>query len=627
MDGRTHLPPPVAARRRRGRRGGRRARRGYRPGAPAAGGPGGPDRPPPRRGRPRHVVIIGAGIAGLTAAYELRRAGHRCTVLEASHRAGGRNLTLRRGDIVDEVGARQVCEFDDHPDLYFNAGPARIPGSHTSLLRYCRELGVRLEVFVNDNRNAWVQDDAAFGGRPIRSREYMTDARGFVAELLAKAVHPRDLDARLDAGDQERLRAFLRVYGDLDETLAYRGSERAGYASGGMMSPGVRKPVRGFSELLDADFWREYMHWGEMVDQAAPMMQPVGGMDRIVDAFLGRVGDAVELRAIVREIRLGESGVEVAYADARGDVRSVRGDYCLNSMPAHLVPGLRHNLPPRYVRALAAPTLSKNVKVAFQARRRDLRRHLLDQPGHHPDLVPPARHPRPQRHHPGGLHLGRRARPPARPDVAGRARRGGAGPGREGPSRLPAARRAGPQRGLVPDEPRARLLDPLDGRGVAEPSPDAAGARRTALPGRRSGHAPRRLAGRRHPVGLPRVARHRPAGAGGGGRRLSKSSLGGGRRCWGACCGGLPRRRDFGGGGAAPAGATSAPPVRREAHQARSGDAALRADRVGRVSAGANPSQSATDTGRNVVWGMGLPSAAAARLSRARSGAPTVPAS
>ena len=324
----------------------------------------------PAGGRPRHVVIIGAGIAGLTAAYELRRAGHRCTVLEASHRAGGRNLTFRRGDVVDEVGARQVCEFDDHPDLYFNAGPARIPGSHASFLRYCRELDVPLEIFVNDNRNAWVHDDAAFGGRPIRGREYITDARGFLAELLAKSVDPRALDAGLDADDHERLREFLRGYGDLDETLAYHGSDRAGYASGGMTSPGVRKPVRGFPELLDANFWREYMHWGELADQAAPMLQPVGGMDRIVDAFLGEVGDAVELRAVVREIRLGASDVEVAYADARGDVRSVRADYCLDSMPAHLVLGLRHNLPPRYVRALAAPTLSRNVKVAFEARRR-----------------------------------------------------------------------------------------------------------------------------------------------------------------------------------------------------------------------------------------------------------------
>ena len=478
----------------------------------------------PAGGRPRHVVMIGAGIAGLTAAYELRRAGHRCTVLEASYRAGGRNLTLRRGDVVDELGARQVCGFDDHPDLYFNAGAARIPADHTTLLRYCREFGVGLEIFVNDNRHAWVQDDAAFAGRPIRSREYITDARGFVAELLAKAVDPRDLDAALDAGDQERLREFLRVYGDLDETFTYRGSERAGYAGGGMTSPGVLKPVRGFAELLDADFWRQYMHWGEMVDQAAPMMQPVGGMDRIVDAFLSRVGDAVELRAVVREIRLGESDVEVAYADARGDVRSVRADYCLNSMSAHLVPGLRHNLPPRYVRALAAPVPDQQRQAGVPGAapllggRADLRGHLLDQPGHHPDLVPLARNPRPQGRHPRRLHLRQRTRTPAHPPVTGRAHRGGAGPGREGPSRLPAARRAGHQRGLVPHEPRARLLDPVERRGAPERLPDAPGARRAALPGGRSGQLPRGLAGRRHPVGLPRPARHRPAGAGGGSR-------------------------------------------------------------------------------------------------------------
>ena len=217
----------------------------------------------PAGDRARHVVVIGAGVAGLTAAYELRKAGHRCTVLDASHRPGGRSLTLRRGDIVDELGARQVCDFDDRPHLYFNAGPARIPGTHASLLHYCRELDVPLEIFVNDNRNAWVHDAAAFGGRPIRNREYMADARGYLAELLAKSVAPRAVGARLDADDHERLREFLRAYGDLDRTRAYQGSFRAGYASGGMTSPGVKKPVRDFSELLDANFWRESMHWGE----------------------------------------------------------------------------------------------------------------------------------------------------------------------------------------------------------------------------------------------------------------------------------------------------------------------------------------------------------------------------
>src|SRR3979409_2701593 len=49
-------------------------------------------------GRGRTVAILGAGVAGLCAAYELDRAGYDCVVLEASPRIGGRSLTLRLVD-------------------------------------------------------------------------------------------------------------------------------------------------------------------------------------------------------------------------------------------------------------------------------------------------------------------------------------------------------------------------------------------------------------------------------------------------------------------------------------------------------------------------------------------------
>jgi len=43
------------------------------------------------------VLVLGAGIAGMVAAFELRKAGYKVQVLEYSARAGGRNLTLRGG--------------------------------------------------------------------------------------------------------------------------------------------------------------------------------------------------------------------------------------------------------------------------------------------------------------------------------------------------------------------------------------------------------------------------------------------------------------------------------------------------------------------------------------------------
>jgi monoamine oxidase len=110
------------------------------------------------------VVILGAGVAGLSAAYELGKAGYDVAVLEARDRVGGRNWTIRRGARLDMTdGSRQVCEFDEN--LYFNAGPARIPSAHQAVLGYCRELGVALEVLVNTSRDALLHNPAA--GKPV----------------------------------------------------------------------------------------------------------------------------------------------------------------------------------------------------------------------------------------------------------------------------------------------------------------------------------------------------------------------------------------------------------------------------------------------------------------------------
>ncbi len=315
------------------------------------------------------VAVLGAGIGGLTAAYELSRAGYRCVMLEASGRAGGRNMTLRSGDRVDELGNPQVCEFDPDPNLYMNAGPARIPANHTRLLHYCRELGVSLEVFVNDDRNAFLQDDAAFGGKPVRNRHYVTDARGFVAELTAKAARAGEFDQTLDAEDAERLLNFLRAFGDLDPDLVYRGSSRAGLKSGGMVVPAVEHGVFDFSEILKASFWRGPMQFPEGEDQAAPMMQPVGGMDHVVRGFLAHVGDTITFNAPVRSVMLRDTHVEIVYSHD-GELKRLQADYCLNNIPSQILAGIEHNFSPEYTAALNSVERGRLFKIGLQASRR-----------------------------------------------------------------------------------------------------------------------------------------------------------------------------------------------------------------------------------------------------------------
>src|SRR4030095_15593863 len=126
------------------------------------------------------VLILGAGLAGLTAAYELGKVGYDCRLLEGRARPGGRVFTVRRGTVSEEDGPTQTAAFDE--GLYFNAGPMRISHHHHTTLAYCRELQVPVEVFVADSESAYFYQtrSSTLTGRRIRLREARADFDGYV---------------------------------------------------------------------------------------------------------------------------------------------------------------------------------------------------------------------------------------------------------------------------------------------------------------------------------------------------------------------------------------------------------------------------------------------------------------
>lgn len=321
-------------------------------------------------GRGRKVVILGAGIAGLVAAYELGKAGYQCVVLEARDRVGGRNWSVRRGSKVEmNDGSTQTCTFDE--GLYFNAGPARLPSHHQTILGYCKTLGVPLEVEVNMSRSALLQDDGANDGRPIEMRQAINDTRGWASEMLAKCTSRGALDQELTTEDRDRFLNFLKDYGDLDGRLRYVGSERAGYSAlpgAGLELGHVREPVP-LKTLMSPVFWNGMM-FDEAVDMQPTMFQPVGGMDRIPMAFAAKLKGVVRLNAEVKEIRNGEREVKVAYRDRKsGKLQSITADYCICTIPPPVLKKIPANFSKPFAEAIAEVEYGASNKIAWQAPR------------------------------------------------------------------------------------------------------------------------------------------------------------------------------------------------------------------------------------------------------------------
>jgi monoamine oxidase len=323
------------------------------------------------------VLILGAGIAGMTAAYELRNAGYQVQVLEYNGRSGGRNWSLRGGDTYTELGGlTQHCEFDK--DLYINPGPWRIPHHHHGILSYCKRLGVPLEAFVQVNYNAYLHSSQAFGGKPQRYREIKADYQGHVAELLAKATQQSALDAAVSKEDQEKLLESLRDWGALDKNYSYgvsnAVSDRRGFKKnpGGGLSarPIPSKPIE-LSDILKSKLWQGIPS-GDAFDMQTTLFQPVGGMGRIGEAFGRELGPLIRYNAKVIDIRQDARGVTATYEDvgSPGVPLKASADWCLCTIPLPILAEIPMNVAPAMSAAIGAVPYAATVKIGLQFKRR-----------------------------------------------------------------------------------------------------------------------------------------------------------------------------------------------------------------------------------------------------------------
>lgn len=331
------------------------------------------------QGAPRggHVLVLGAGLAGMTAAYELRKAGYKVQVLEYNAKAGGRCWTLRGGDRFTEMGgATQHCEFD--PGLYLNPGPWRIPYHHYAVLDYCKRFGVHLEPFVQVNHNAVFHASKAFGGKPQKLRAVQADFQGHIAELLHKAVGQNALSASVTHEDGDKLLEALRDWGALDGQGRYlkspAASLRRGYVSdpaGGLMPLAQDSDPLDAAELVRSGLWRHLID-GQEYDYQTTLFQPVGGMDMIAQAFARQVNDLIRYNSKVTAIQQDDKGVTVTYVDREGAgaPMQAKADWCVCTLPLSILGQLPLNVSPDMQAAIRSVPYDASVKIGLQFKRR-----------------------------------------------------------------------------------------------------------------------------------------------------------------------------------------------------------------------------------------------------------------
>jgi len=323
------------------------------------------------------VLILGAGLAGMLAAYEMRKAGYKVKILEFQNRAGGRNFTLHSGDSFTELGgASQKVNFA--PGNYINPGPWRIPYHHQGLLHYCKEFGVALEPFIEINHNAFTHSSTAFNGVPQRYRDVMTDYYGYTSELLAKAINQHKLDDLVSPEERQFILSSVKGFGKLDKDYDYKKSInvslRRGFAKaqgGGVDGAPIASDLLPREEIMKSGMvnWLSYNMQYEM---QVPMFQPVGGMDQIGKAFAKQVQGLITFGCKVSAIHQDDKGVTVAYTDENhgGRAMEAKADYCVCTIPLSILSQLDVQVSGPLKAAIAAVPYASSVKLGLEFNRR-----------------------------------------------------------------------------------------------------------------------------------------------------------------------------------------------------------------------------------------------------------------
>lgn len=282
----------------------------------------------------RDVVVIGAGPSGLTAAYELKKAGKSVAVLEARDRVGGRTWSEEMDGATIEIGGQWIS-----PD-------------QTGLYSLINELGIETFERYKSGKSVYLTEQ---GEAVVYEGEDFPVAQSTIAEMNKLVGIMNDLAAQMNPDkpwehpqaeelDMVSFHHFLRQHSD--DELACKNIGL--FIAGGMLT----KPAHTFSALQAVLMASSAGSFDNLVDEDFILdRRMVGTMQGVSKAVAARLGDEIVfLNNPVLKLEWSEDGVV-----AHGETVTVSAKKVVLAVPPNL-----------YSRITYVPALPRKQHVTHQ---------------------------------------------------------------------------------------------------------------------------------------------------------------------------------------------------------------------------------------------------------------------
>src|SRR5262249_27469711 len=274
---------------------------------------------PRRNGPGKRIVVIGAGLAGLSAAYELSQAGHDVSILEARACPGGRVHTVR--DFFSE-------------GLYVDTGATRIPDNHDFTMRYVKLFRLELEPFqpqglaninyMNGKRMKVEQGkdvdwplDLTVEERKLGQQGLRKKYLGSIVDELGDVTAPGWPSRSLDKYDRTTMPELLRSLGASPAVVTLLG--------GGAL--------RDDKEDVESALYNlRFSALNNSNKKRATYFKIKGGNDLLPRAFADRLSNKIIYGAEVARIEQDSAGVRMTFIQG-GAHHTVAGDYAVCAIP------------------------------------------------------------------------------------------------------------------------------------------------------------------------------------------------------------------------------------------------------------------------------------------------------